>query len=374
MSRLMALIRKEARQLRRDPVFARMMIIAPIMQTLLLGYAATNDVRNVPVAIYDGDRSADSRLLAEQIKHNHYFKVVACPDDPRQIEHLLLTGKIQIGVNIPRDYHRQRLRGENPSVGLFADGTDSNTAGVAVAYLLGLLRQQGLRWQLQQLRAQGLGSETLPTLMSEPRVWYNPELSSSNFMVPGVLGMILMTLTVNTASLAIVRERENGTLEQLLVTPLRPRELIVGKLVPLTVVTYVEMLLVLVLARVWFKVPLEGSVPLLLGVCLLFLVAGLGLGLLISAMAKSQQESQLVSFLLLTPSMLLSGFMFPIENMPVAVQYLTYTIPFRFFLEIVRGIFLRGNGIAELWPQVLGLAGMSLGLLGLGMAAFRKRL
>ncbi len=374
MSRLRALLRKETRQMRRDPVLLRMMLIAPIMQLFLLGYAATNDVKNVPVALYDADRSTDSRLLAELIGHNHYFHLIATPDDPRALERLLLAGKAQLGVYIPHSFHRDRLRNATPTVGLYADGTDSNTAGVAVAYMLGLLREQGLRWQLQQARAAGVGTSGVPQLLPEPRVWYNPELKSSHFMVPGVLGMILMTLALNTAALSIVREREGGTLEQLMVTPLLPRELILGKLLPLVVLSYVEMLLVLAVALGWFRVPLEGSVPLLLLMSLMFLVSALGQGLLVSAFARTQQEAQLTSFLLLTPSMLLSGFMFPIQNMPPVIQWLTYAIPFRYYLEIIRGVFLRGAGIEVLWPQTAALTGISLLLIALGVLSFRKHL
>lgn len=374
MSRLRALIRKETRQMRRDPVLLRMMLVAPIMQLFLLGYAATNDVQNVPVALYDADRSADSRLLAELISHNHYFHLVSTPDDPRALERLLLAGKAQLGVSIPANFHRDRQRNAAPAVGLYVDGTDSNTAGVAAAYMLGLLRQQGLRWQLQQAREAGAAASSLPSLLPEPRVWYNPELKSSHFMVPGVLGMILMTLALNTAALAIVREREAGTLEQLMVTPLRPRELILGKLTPLVVLSYVEMLLVLGVALGWFGVPLAGSVTLLLSMSFMFLVSALGQGLLVSAFARTQQEAQLTSFLLLTPSMLLSGFMFPIQNMPPVIQWLTYAIPFRYFLEITRGVFLRGVGIEVLWPQAAALTGISLLLIGLGVLSFRKHL
>ncbi len=373
MSRLSALIRKETRQMRRDPVLVRMIVLAPIMQLLLLGYAATNDVRNVPVALYDADRSADSRLVAELIRNNSYFELVAAPDDPRALERLLLAGKAQLGVYIPADFHRDRRRGETPMVGLYVDGTDANTAGVATAYLLGLLRRQGLRWQLQQAREAG-GATEGPVLQPEPRVWFNPELKSSNFMVPGVLGMILLAITVNTAALAIVREREGGTLEQLMVTPLRPRELIMGKLVPLVVISYVEMLLVLIVAVGWFRVPLQGSVPLLLGMSLVFLVSALGQGLLVSAFARTQHEAQLVAFLVLMPSMLLSGFMFPIQNMPTVIQWFTYVIPFRYFVEIVRGVFLRGVGLEVLWPQAAALTGISLLLIGLGVLSFRKHL
>jgi len=374
MERLRHVIKKEFIQIRRDPMTIRLMMVAPIIQLIMFGYAATNDVRNVAIAVYDGDRSADSRLLIEEIAHSHYFRLVPAGDDPRDLEGLLLAGRAKIGVHIPRGFHRHIARGEPAQVGILVDGTDASTAGVATGYLSGILRARALRFRLRQARSDGTFTSQMPGLTAEPRVWFNEELKSVNYMVPGVFGMILLVLTVNLGSLAIVRERETGTLEQLMVTPLKSVELLVGKMIPFGLLALLDSCFIFLVAIGWFKVPFRGSIILLLGMAAVFLVNNLGLGLLISAVSRTQQEAQLVAFLLIMPSVLLSGFMFPIQNMPKVIQYLTYAIPFRYFLEIVRGLFLKGVGGFVLWPQMLALTLMGALLLGAGIAAFRKRL
>lgn len=374
MGRLAYVLRKEFTQLRRDKMMPRMILFAPILQLVLFGYAATSDVRNVPVAVYDGDRSADSRLIVEEIAHSYYFHLVPAAQDSRDLERQLLTGKAQIGVHIPPNFHRDLMLGKTPQIGLLVDGTDSNTAGVAAAYLQGILRQRSLQFQTRQSRADGSFGVDMPVLTPEPRVWFNDELKSINFMVPGVVGLILLVLTINLAGLSIVRERETGTLEQLMVTPLRSYELLLGKMIPYGLLTLLDSGVIVLVARLWFHVPLRGSLVLLFAMAAVFLVTNLGLGLLISAVSRTQQEAQILAFLLIMPSVLLSGFMFPIQNMPVVVQWATYLIPFRYFLEIARGLFLKGVGVAVLWPQMLMLSGFALALLGAGVAAFKKRL
>lgn len=374
MGRLAYVLRKEFTQLRRDKMMPRMILFAPILQLVLFGYAATSDVRNVPVAVYDGDRSADSRLIVEEIAHSYYFHLVPAAQDSRDLERQLLTGKAQIGVHIPPNFHRDLMLGKTPQIGLLVDGTDSNTAGVAAAYLQGILRQRSLQFQTRQSRADGSFGVDMPILTPEPRVWFNDELKSINFMVPGVVGLILLVLTINLAGLSIVRERETGTLEQLMVTPLRSYELLLGKMIPYGLLTLLDSGVIVLVARLWFHVPLRGSLVLLFAMAAVFLVTNLGLGLLISAVSRTQQEAQILAFLLIMPSVLLSGFMFPIQNMPVVVQWATYLIPFRYFLEIARGLFLKGVGVAVLWPQMLMLSGFALALLGAGVAAFKKRL
>jgi ABC-2 type transport system permease protein len=374
MSRLTHIIRKELIQTRRDPMMARLIIVVPILQLVIFGYAATNDVRNVPVAICDADHTADSRLIVEEIAHSYYFHVVPTSRDPRDLERLLLAGTAQIGVYIPRDFRRTLMRGQPAAVGVYVDGTDANTAGLATAYLTGILQQRALRFQVRDARKVGAFGDAAPQLRPEPRVWYNIELTSANFMVPGILGMILLVLTVNLGALSLVRERENGTLEQLMVTPLRSLELILGKMIPFLLLGMVETLITFALARGWFHTPFHGSLLVLLAMAFVFLFNTLGLGLLISAISRTQQEAQLVAFLFIMPSVLLSGFMFPIPNMPVPIQYLTYVIPFRYFLEIARGVFLRGAGPAVLWPQMLTLTLFGMATFGAGIAAFRKRL
>ena len=374
MSRFAHIVSKEFLQIRRDRMTVRLVIMAPLMQLLLIGYAANTDVRNVRVAVCDGDRSADSRLLVEEVDRSYTFNVVAAVDDPRELESLILAGKAQIGLHIPRDLHRRLMRGQEAQIGLLVDGSDSTTSGVATAYLSGIITNRALRFQLRAARAAGTLGASIPTLTAEPRVWYNVDLSSVNYMVPGVFGLVLMVLTVTLSALSIVRERENGTLEQLMVTPLRPRELLFGKVTPFAALILLDAVMVFLLARGWFHVPFRGSLFILLGTALLFLLSTLGLGVLISATSRTQQEAQLVAFLVLMPSVLLSGFAFPIANMPPAIQYVTYLIPLRYFLVIVRGLFLRGVGLEVLWPQVLAMAAFGVVIFALGLAVFRKHL
>lgn len=374
MSRLGTMVQKEFTQIRRDPMILRLIMVAPLLQLILFGYAATSDVRNVPLAVYDGDRSADSRLIIAELSASPYFHLVACSDDPRGLERLLLTGEAQLGVAIPRDLHRHRERGEGAQVGVYVDGTDGNTAGVATAYLVGYLQSRALQFALRAARDDGTFGAQVPTISTQRRVWYNEDLRSVNYMVPGVFGLILLVLTVNLGALSIVRERENGTLEQLLVTPLRPREVLAGKMIPFVILVMLDASIIFLLARGWFHVPFRGSMLVLVGMALVFLLNTLGLGLVISSVSKTQQEAQVLAFLLIMPSVLLSGFMFPIQNMPQAIQYITYLIPFRYFLQIVRGLFLKGVGVEVLWPQMVALTAFGLGTFAVGLAAFRKRL
>lgn len=372
--RLVHVIRKELTRIRRDPATMRLLIVAPLLQLMLYGYAATNDVKDVQVAIYDGDRTAESRLLIQEVEHSYYFHVLPQVSDPRQLGDLLQRGRAQLAINIPPEFARTMARGQTAQVGLLVDGSDANTAGLATGYITGLLAQRGLNWQVDALRRRGMLGDEFPAVTPLPRIWYNVQLRSANFMVPGVFGMILLVITINLAGLSVVRERENGTLEQLLVTPLRNSELIVGKMLPFAVIALMESGLIVLLALHWFLVPFRGSFLLLFGMAAVFLVSNLALGMAISVFSRTQQEAQILSFLLVMPSVLLSGFMFPIQNMPHPIQVLTYAIPFRYFLEIVRGLFMKGVGVSVLWPQMLALTFFAIALSAISMAAMRRRL
>jgi ABC-2 type transport system permease protein len=372
--RLGHIIRKEFTRVRRDPATMRLLLVAPLLQLILFGYAATNDVRDVRVAIFDGDRSPESRLLIQEVGHSYYFRVLPEVGDPRDLGRLLQKGTAQLALNIPPEFSRQMARGETAQVGLLVDGSDSNTAGLAGSYLIGLLADRGLRWQMEDARREGLLGQSLPSVTPVTRVWYNADLKSANFMVPAVFGMILLVITINLAGLSVVREREVGTLEQLMVTPLRNSELLLGKMIPLGLIAYFESGLIVLLALLWFHVPFRGSFLLLFGMAPVFLVCNLALGLLISVTSRTQQEAQIVSFLLIMPQVLLSGFMFPIQNMPQMVQYFTYLIPFRYFLEIVRALFLKGVGVSILWPQMLMLVVFAVGLSTLAVSTMRRHL
>lgn len=372
--RLVHVIRKEFTRIRRDPATMRLLIVAPLLQLMLFGYAATNDVKDVQVAIYDGDHTAESRLLIQEVGHSYYFRVLPEVADPRQLGDLLQNGTAQLAINIPPQFARTMARGQTAQVGLLVDGSDANTAGLAAAYLTGLLAQRDLNWQVDTLHRQGAAGDQFPSVTPVPRIWYNAELKSAYFMVPGVFGMILLVITINLAGLSVVRERENGTLEQLMVTPLRSSELILGKMLPFAVIAFMESGLIVLLALYWFHVPFRGSFVLLFAMAAVFLVSNLALGMTISVFSRTQQEAQILSFLLIMPSVLLSGFMFPIQNMPPSIQILTHAIPFRYFLEIVRALFLKGVGVAILWPQMLALTFFAVALSAVSMAAMRRRL
>lgn len=368
--RVVALIRKEFLELRQDPRLAGVVIVAPILQLTMLGYAATTDIRNVPVVIVDGDRSSSSRALLERFSGSRYFEIVGESINPAEAGVALESGTAWLAIVIPPGFG-DSLLGSGPltsrTVQILADGTDANSSGQALAYAGGLIAEfnGAIAEEVVGARPDGIRAET--------RVWYNPELVSKDFMVPGVLALLLLLITTSLSSMAIVREREVGTLEQLNVTPLGRWELILGKLLPYGVIGVIDVLLVVAVAVFWFEVPLLGS-PLLLFVgCLTYLLCTLGLGLLISTIAATQQQAMMTStFFFLVPMIYLSGFIFPIENMPAPIQAFTTVIPLRYFLVIVRGIFLKGVGWSILWPQFAALGAWGVTVLVIAALRYRK--
>ena len=367
------IIRKEFIQLRRDPKMLRLTLVAPIVQLLVFGYAITSDVRNVQTAVLDMDNTSTSRALADRFRaSSRYFNVRWKVDSPREIDHLLDSGSAQLALWIPRGFARD-IGSERPAKLLAVlDGTDSQTASVVSSYVNAVSARFSRQVQIEALQRQGQATAALPQVEARVRAWYNPDLKSVNYLVPGVLCMIVMITSISLTSLAVVREREIGTLEQIVVTPIRPAELMVGKITPFVVVGYTNVLMIVAVAALWFRVPVEGSLMLLFALTAVFLTASLGMGLLISTVSRTQQQAMMVSFFVIQPSILLSGFMFPIDNMPGWVQAITYFIPLRYFLEIVRGIFLRGAGIGILWPQTAALAGLTIAVTAASVARFTK--
>lgn len=368
--RLFVLMRKEFLELRRMPHLLRLIIFAPILQLLLLGYAATTDVRDVPVVVVDADRTVTSRQLIERFAGSPHFDLVAEEIDARQVDGHLASGRAWLAVIIPAGLEASLARGGPPrsaDVQVLADGTDANSSGIALAYATGLVRD----FNTEALAARGV---RVAPVNASVRVWYNPELVSRDFMVPGVLAMLLLVVTANLSSMAIVRERELGTLEQLSVTPITRWELILGKLLPYAIIGLLDAVLVVTVAIGWFRVPFNGSLLTLLGSTLAYLVCTLGLGLFVSTVSATQQQAMLTAtFFFLMPMIYLSGFTFPIENMPRVIQYLTYLLPLRYFLTIVRSVFLKGVGFDVLWPQLLGLVAWGTGILMLAQWRSRKR-
>jgi ABC-2 type transport system permease protein len=375
--RVITLMWKEFLELRQDPRLAGIIIVAPIIQLTMLGYAATTDVHDVPIVVVDGDRTPRSRELVERFAASPYFKVVDELMSPNEVDDALASGRAWLGVIVPIGFG-DALDGQGPassrSVQVLADGTDSNSSGVALAYASGLVSEfnSALIAEQAQLEPPGFGQgDARGRINGDVRVWYNPELVSKDFMVPGVLALLLLLITTNMSAMAIVRERELGTLEQLHVTPLGRFELILGKLLPYGVLGFIDVLLVMAVAVFWFEVPLLGSPLLLLAASAVYVLCTLALGLFISTISSTQQQAMMTSmFFFLVPMIYLSGFIFPIENMPAPIQWVTTLIPLRYYLVIVRGIFLKGVGFDLLWPQfaALGIWGVAV----LALATFRS--
>ena len=379
MQRLRRLIWKEFLELRQNPRLFGIVIVAPIIQLTMLGYAASTDVKNVPVVVADGDRSPASRNLIAKFDASPNFTIVDTVTTVAEIDRYLQRGDAWIALGIPVGYGAALQAGRPVALQVVADGSDSNSTTVALGYAtalvgeyaMALMQDSGSPPSLSAAAAQTPAAVAIDLRM---RVWFNPQLESRFFMIPGVLALLLLLVTANLAAMAIVREKEIGTLEQLNVTPLRRWELIVGKLLPYGVIALIDVLLVTAVAVFWFEVPLRGSVVLLLAMSLLYVLCTLGLGLFISTISDTQQQAMMTAtFFFLTPMIYLSGFIFPIENMPQVIQYATYLIPLRYFLVIVRGIFLKGIGLDLLWPQAAAMAAWGIVVLALAVIRSRKR-
>jgi ABC-2 type transport system permease protein len=370
MRRVVHLMRKELIELRADPRLFGVVVIAPILQLTVLGYAATTDVKDVPIVVVDPDRSAESRELISRFDASDNFTVVAILDSTNQIDPWLEEARAWMALSIPPDYGRRVAAHQAVAVQVVADGTDSNSTNVALGYA-----RLVVGGYAQDLIAERLGRAPELPVQAAIRVWFNPDLESRVFMIPGIVALLLLVITTNLSAMAIVREKELGTLEQLNVTPLARWELIVGKLIPYALVGMIDVVLVLIVAIVWFEVPMRGSLPLLFAMCGIYLLSTLGLGLLISTMSSTQQQAMMTSiFFFMMPMIYLSGFIFPIENMPAWIQPVTYLLPLRYFLVILRGLFLKGVGLETFWPQALALFVWGAAVLTLATLRSSKRL
>jgi ABC-2 type transport system permease protein len=355
---------KEFIQIFRDKRMKAIVFFIPVMQTLVFGYAVTTDVNNVPSAVYDLDRSPESRELIRRFSSSGYFSIQFYAVSVFQLQDALDRGTILLAFQINKGFSKDLKKRKPTEIQVLVDGTDSNTAMVAVDYVNRIILKYG----------KDLSGEVVPQgLDVRSRAWYNPELKSKNYNVPGVIAMVIMLTSLLLTSMAIVREREIGTMEQLMVTPLRPVELVLGKTVPFALIAIFDVVLVTVIASLTFHIPIRGSLPLLLLSTTIYLLSVLGIGLFISTIAKTLQQAMMATFLFYMPAVLLSGFMFPIENMPLVFQYVTYANPLRYFLVIIRGIFLKGNGIVILWPQMLALFLLGLAVIALSSFRFSKR-
>ncbi|HLF91098.1 MAG TPA: ABC transporter permease [Anaerolineales bacterium] len=375
-SRLFSLIRKEFIQIFRDPRTLALVLVIPLVQMLLLGYAATNDVRNVPLAVFDQDRSSASRRLLDAYRAADYFQIAFDVNSEDELRTLIDSGHARVGMIIPPDYSEQIAGNGSAQVAFVLDGSDPTVGATALSAASLIGQQQATDIQLVRLAQAGAGVGGTLTLPVEVRtqVWYNPDLISAYFMVPGVIGMILYAITSILTANAIVRERERGTIEQLIVTPIRAWELVVGKLTPYVILAFVNTIEVLALGSLLFGVPIRGSLLLILLLSGLFVVSGLGIGLFVSAIANTQQEAMLTVFMTLLPSIFLSGFFFPLQAMPQILQWLSYAIPLRYYLVVIRSLLIKGVGVEAIRSDIIALALFGFVIMTLAALRFRKRL
>jgi len=373
-SRLFSLIRKEFIQIVRDPRTLALTFLMPVVQLFLLGYAATNDVRNVPLAVFDQDKSPAARELLDAYRAADYFRIDYDVNSEEELRALIDRGAARAGLIISPDYGRQIAAGETAPVAFVLDGSDPTVAGTALSAAVLIGQSKATQLSVERLAARGQAGAFRPAVEVRTQVWYNPDLVSAFYMIPALIGMILQFLTVILTATAIVRERERGTIEQLIVTPIRSWELVVGKLAPYVMIAFIDMLEILVAGVLLFGVPINGSLPLLLLLAGLFLVTTLGLGLFISTVSNTQQEAMLSAMFTMLPTIFLSGFFFPLAAMPPFLQWASYAVPLRYFLIIVRGIILKGVGAEALLTEIIALSIFAVVIMGSAALRFRKRL
>ncbi len=405
MYTIFLVFKKEMLQLRRDPRIFPILFIAPVLQLIFLGYAATLDIKHIPILVWDQDNTRASRELVSHITSTLYFERAGTAHSYGHIEEQMQRGKAMAALVIPPGYQRMLGRDKPARVQAVIDGSDSNQARIIKNYLSIITRQQSAQALTRLLSSMGpamlargqsrdlekdsasplphvslspllasIQSEQGLAVSTEPRVWYNPELRSANFMVPGVVVTVLLVITMMLTALGVVREKEVGTMEQVIVTPIQPWQFIVGKLLPFTIIGFIEVTLVVLVAVLWFEIPFKGSMLALYGYAALFLLTTLGGGLFFSTISNNQQQAMMTAFFVMFIMILLSGFMFPIENMPRPVQWLTYLIPMRYFLVIVRSLFLKGSTLPLLWDQAAGLLVLGVVVVALSVKRFGKTL
>jgi ABC-2 type transport system permease protein len=372
--RLKAMLVKEFIQVLRDPRMRFIIFIIPIFQTVVFGYAVNTDVKDVKTAVYDLDNSPESRDLTARFAGSGYFRIVEYINREQRVGELMDRGRIKAILRMNKGFGEALRSGGEAPLQMILDGTDSNTAGIALNYAGRIAARYNDRVRMEQAARTFGPAYRVGGVETESRSWFNENLESRNFYVPAVIANIVFIITMLLSSMAIVREKEIGTMEQIIVTPIRRSEFILGKTVPFILIGFIDVALITLVAAFWFQVPIRGSIPLLFGATALFLMSSLGIGLLISTISKTQQQAMMSAFFFIFPAMLLSGFAFPIENMPETVQWLTLLNPLRYYLVIIRGIFLKGIGIGILWQQFLALFALGAVILGFAVNRFRKTL
>lgn len=374
MITLIEFIKKEFLQLRRDKRMLPLIFLAPVLQLIIIGYAITFDVKNIPFVVCDLNRSEESRSFIESFKSSGYFNLTATVLSQKEIDYYLDKSLSTIAIVIPEDFSSKISKGEKTEIQILVDGSDAYSANVSLSYITGLTFNFNKNILVKYFDQRGK-SISFIKIDPETRVWYNPELKSSNYFIPGIIGLLLTIMTLILTSMAIVKEKEYGTLEQLIVTPIKKFELIVGKLIPFTIIGFIEVLIVIAAAFIFFDVELKGSLLLLLISCIPFLFSTLGLGMLVSTISRTQQQAMMLAvFLIMLPFIYLSGFTFPVENMPPIIQFASNFIPLKYFLIILRSLFLKGASISDLWDEMLIMLAIGLVVFPLSVLVFRKQL
>jgi ABC-2 type transport system permease protein len=375
MKTILHIIKKEFLQFKRDPKMFGLNLVAPVLQLVFLGYAATMDVNKVPTIFYDQDKTVTSRKFIELFASSEFFQVDDFVNSYIGIQNNIEKGKTIVAIIIPKDFDKKINRKETVKVQAIFNGSDGNTASIAGGYVTAITNRFSKNIITEQFEKSGRKVNPTGTVTVETRAWYNPELITRSFMVPGIVGLLLSVLTLLLTSLAVVKEKEIGTLEQLIVTPIKPYQLIIGKLVPFIISGFTSIIIVLIAMNLVFSIPVRGSIGFLLISSFLYILSTLGLGLFVSTISKTQQQAMMISvFAVLLPFNFLSGFAFALENMPQSIQYVSYLIPLRYFITIVRGVILKGNGFTEHWVDALVLLFIGVIILLLSSLRFKKRL
>jgi ABC-2 type transport system permease protein len=350
------------------------LILPPLFQLIIFGYAANMDVKNIRTSVRDLDQSVESRDLISRFSSSKYFDIVSFPQSREEIEGLIKKGNIALSIEIPSGFSRQLKKGDTASVQILIDGSESNTAMIALGYINRILSDFSTTVLVRRLNRAGMIAFEQAGVEVEHRTWFNPNFESRLFFIPGVIANIAFLIPIILTAMAVVREREIGTLEQIMVTPLRPWELVVGKTLPFALLGILDVIMIVFIGVFWFELPFRGNPSVLLLGNILFLMSSVGIGLFISTICSTQQQAQISTFFFSMPAFILSGFVFPLENLPTWIRYLTYANPLRYFQVIIRGVFLKGNGLDILWPQMLALAVLGGLMVLFSSLRFQKRL
>lgn len=375
MKLIITIMIKEFLQLKRDPRLFAIIFLAPVLQLILLGYAANLDINNIDTVVFDQDRTETSRDFIEKFNRSQYFSIAEYAHDYSQVMKDINTRKALWALVIPNDFEKKLRRGEQVEVQALFDGSDGNKASIAFGYVSGVVSGYSQKIIIDAMNKSGIQKIAAVNINPEIRVWYNPEIKTRVFMLPGIMGLLLTVITTILMAMAIVKEREIGTLEQIIVTPIKPSQLIIGKTIPFVLLGFIDVLVAVVVMVFWFDIAIRGDFLFLMLASFIYVLSALGMGLFISTVSKTQQQAMMVAmFGILLPMNFLSGFAFPIENMPGWIQPITYLIPLRYYITILRGVILKGDGMLQLIPETLALLGIGVFILTASSLRFRKRM